>query len=153
MRSRVPAFCFALLLCFGFLATHAMAPSPGTSPAPQTGTATLNPPHDAIDDPVLEQADEEDIVPYMKSRVIFKYDRLGTDGGAFSIEAASIGFWLLVRRTARRLPSKPCRWFQRGFQPTQRQRLGRRQGRVPYDHRPHRKLWTCRRGGIRSPQR
>jgi len=58
-------------------------PPVGANPSGAQTTTPANPsPGDALDNPVLKQADEEDIVTYIQSHVTLKYNHDEFDGGA-----------------------------------------------------------------------
>jgi hypothetical protein len=73
---RISSCTLWLVVFFSVLAvaSRAKAQSIPASPATQQE-------QDALDNPVLEQADEEQLIPYIKSRVTLKYDRLRADDG------------------------------------------------------------------------
>jgi len=57
-------------------------PAGASSSGAQTSGHATPSPDDALDNPVLEQADEERSITYMGSRVTFKYDHDEYDGGS-----------------------------------------------------------------------
>lgn len=80
-------------------APHSSAP--GDPSGAQIPAAATQKPDDALDNPVLLRADEENIITYLNSRVIFKYNHDEYDGGAsgdrFRLD------WLQSFRPARRV--------------------------------------------------
>src|SRR5271166_4012023 len=99
MRDSAIVITLYVLLCLAAAPQTALAQEPTTSdpqlrqvssqpPATATpsGAQTTAPakprPDDALDNPVLKQVDEEDIITYIESHVMFKYNHDEYDGGA-----------------------------------------------------------------------